>query len=126
MKRIWVAVFALIFVTALCFTERRSSNNVTEEITNYLDYSVNLIENNDFEQAEFFEDKIQDTWDKKEAILFIFTPHDRFNTFETEIQSLNSMLKTKQYEEYIVNAKNASKNLSHINESENLKVQNIL
>lgn len=126
MKRIWVAIFALVFVISLCLTERRASNSITEDITNYLDYSVDLVENNEFEQAEFFANKIQDTWEKNETILFIFTPHDRFNTFENDIRTLNSMLKTKQYDEYIVSATNASKNLNHINESENLKIQNIL
>ena len=126
MKRIWVAVFALVFVTTLCLTERKASNNITEEITNYLDSSVDLVENNEFDKAELFSEKIQETWDENEATFFIFTPHDRFNTFENDIRALNPLLKTKQYDEYITIATNASKNLNHINESESFKIQNVL
>lgn len=126
MNRIWVAVFALIFIISLCLTERGLSNKITNEITNGLDKSIILVENQKYDEAKIYAKEVQNNWKKQEGILFIFTPHDRFNTFEDHIRSLDSLLETEQYEDYIVNAKKSSETLNHINESENLKIENIL
>ncbi len=125
MKRIWFAIIAFIIMIGLCVSERFITDNITNEITQTINFASDLVKEEKYEEAKVYANKAQDLWKKKQNILFLFTPHDRYNMFEEYINSLDTWLEVENYEQFLVEATKADLNLNHINQSEDLTFANI-
>ncbi len=126
MRRMWFAAVAFLLIIVLCICERFISDAITDEISCSISYAEQFVKEGEIEQAMLYTDKAQQIWNEKQKIMFLFVPHNQYNNFEEYINSLDLFLKTEDYNGFLIEAKRAQENLKHINNSNELNLENIL
>ena len=76
MKRIWVAVCAMVLMITLCVIELSFTNSSIDRLTEKLDQAEQKVHDQDYSTAFRLSEEALEVWNSDHKVLSFYTTHD--------------------------------------------------
>lgn len=91
-----------------------------------VDYTVNLINNNNFIAANSSVENLEQTWKNMQKIWATFINHKEIDDVVVSITNLKMYTKLQDKKEALVYAEQLKQNLDHISKKQKIRLENVL
>lgn len=126
MKRIWIAVVAIILIVGACIAENILTTTMPEKVDEKIKMSKICVQKGEYEAAESMIAEAKEDMQFTQSVLSTFTPHTRFDYIEHNISLLESLLENEEYDTFLVVSEQSDDLIEYIEQAEKLKIENIL
>ncbi|MDF2866333.1 MAG: hypothetical protein K0R72_1151 [Clostridia bacterium] len=90
-----------------------------------VEYTMNLVQNNNFDGANTHIIELEKTWGNMRNIWSIFIMHDEIDDIETALVNFKTYIKLKNKEESLVYSELLKQNLGHISKKQKITIENV-
>lgn len=126
MKRIWIAITALIMIIGLCIGEIIWIINITNNIKSQISSVNQLVLNENIDDAISLSEEILNEWDNKHNKLAIFIDHNSLEGIDQTMDIINTCLKTDNIPEFHIEVAKINALLEDLTDTEMPSIYNIL
>ena len=91
MKRIWVAVCAMVLMITLCVIELSFTNSSIDRLTEKLDQAEQKVHDQDYSTAFRLSEEALEVWNSDHKVLSFYTTHDQLEQIDLENVKDNEM-----------------------------------
>ena len=82
MKRIWVAVCAMVLMITLCVIELSFTNSSIDRLTEKLDQAEQKVHDQDYSTAFRLSEEALEVWNSDHKVLSFYTTHDQLEQID--------------------------------------------
>lgn len=113
MKRLYVAVFFLVFAIGLCIFEQYTVESAYKETNEIIDTAMKYLDDEDFEKTAEECKKLDQYWNEKYPYLTAMIEHGSLDDAKMTISSLEELAKNEsdELESELIMAKNQIKSI---------------
>ena len=90
MKRIWVAVCAMVLMITLCVIELSFTNSSIDRLTEKLDQAEQKVHDQDYSTAFRLSEEALEVWNSDHKVLSFYTTHDQLEQIDLSFCSIYS------------------------------------
>ncbi len=126
MKRIWLAITALIMIIGLCIGEIIWIINITNNIKSQISSVNQLVLNENIDDAISLSEEILNEWDNKHNKLAIFIDHNSLEGIDQTMDIINTCLTTDNIPEFHIKVAKINALLEDLTDTEMPSIYNIL
>lgn len=126
MKRIYIALAFLIIAVTVGIFEMFYVTNKIDELNEEIISADNLVKSENYEGAKDVLASAESKWQKNLSIFDILLIHDYVDEISVNLSSMRSYVATQSNENYLAESEGIKKQLTSINDSELVQIENIL
>ena len=97
MKRIWVAVCAMVLMITLCVIELSFTNSSIDRLTEKLDQAEQKVHDQDYSTAFRLSEEALEVWNSDHKVLSFYTTHDQLEQIDLSFAVLLLHLQQGNY-----------------------------
>lgn len=125
MKRIWVAVCAMVLMITLCVIELSFTNSSIDRLTEKLDQAEQKIYDEDYSTAFQLSEEILEVWSNDHKILSFYTTHDQLEQVDLSFSVLTVYLQQGNYDDFLAEKHRAVAQLENVRDNEIFSLHNL-
>ena len=126
MKRIWIAITALVIIVGLCIGEIIWISNITNNIKTQIDSVSQLVSDGNIEDAVSLSEEILDEWDNKHNKLAVFIDHNSLEGIDQYMDVIDTCLVTNNIPQFYIEVAKIDALLEDLTDTEMPSLYNIL
>lgn len=126
MKRIWIAITALVIIVGLCIGEIIWISNITNNIKTQIDSVSQLVSDGNIEDAVSLSEEILDEWDNKHNKLAVFIDHNSLEGIDQSMDVIDTCLVTNNIPQFYIEVAKIDALLEDLTDTEMPSLYNIL
>ena len=126
MKRIWIAITALVIIVGLCIGEIIWISNVTDNIKTQMDSVNELVSDGNIEEAKSLSEEILDEWDNIHNKLAVFIDHNSLEGIDQSMDVIDTCLVTNNIPQFYIEVAKIDALLEDLTDTEMPSLYNIL
>lgn len=126
MKRIWIAVFALIIITGLCIGEIIWISNITDNLKQQIEAVNELVTEKNIDEAISLSQKINNEWTNKHNMLAMCIDHNNLEEIEETMEIIDTCLKTDNIPQFYIETTKINSLIKDVMDTEIPNFYNIL
>ena len=126
MKRIWIAITALVIIVGLCIGEIIWISNITNNIKTQIDSVSQLVLDGNIEDAVSLSEEILDEWDNKHNKLAVFIDHNSLEGIDQYMDVIDTCLVTNNIPQFYIEVAKIDALLEDLTDTEMPSLYNIL
>ncbi len=126
MKRMPGAIIVLISLILLSWINYTLIRNLETKITENIDYSLNAIMSDDYENANDYLQDAQTIFQNSEGYLGAVVRHAELDSAFLSFARLSALLQVQDKDSYIEECEVLKKMIEHISDMESLSIRNVL
>ena len=126
MKRIWIAITALVIIVGLCIGEIIWISNVTDNIKTQMDSVNELVSDGNIEEAISLSEEILDEWDNIHNKLAVFIDHNSLEGIDQSMDVIDTCLVTNNIPQFYIEVAKIDALLEDLTDTEMPSLYNIL
>lgn len=126
MKRIWIAISALITITGLCIAEITWISNITDNLKYQIDSINELVSEENIDEAISLSEEINDNWVKNHNNLAMFIDHNNLEEIDQTMEIIDTCLKTNNISQFYIETAKIDSLIEDILDTEMPNFYNIL
>ena len=100
MKRIWVAVCAMVLMITLCVIELSFTNSSIDRLTEKLDQAEQKVHDQDYSTAFRLSEEALEVWNSDHKVLSFYTTHDQLEQIDLSFAVLLLHLQQGNYDDF--------------------------
>lgn len=101
MKRIWVAVCAMVLMITLCVIELSFTNSSIDRLTEKLDQAEQKVHDQDYSTAFRLSEEALEVWNSDHKVLSFYTTHDQLEQIDLSFAVLLLHLQQGNYDDFL-------------------------
>ena len=113
MKRIWVAVCAMVLMITLCVIELSFTNSSIDRLTEKLDQAEQKVHDQDYSTAFRLSEEALEVWNSDHKVLSFYTTHDQLH------------LQQGNYDDFLAEKYKAAAQLENVKDNEMPSLHNL-
>lgn len=126
MKRIWIAITALVIIVGLCIGEIIWISNITDNIKTQMDSVNELVSDGNIEEAISLSEEILDEWDNIHNKLAVFIDHNSLEGIDQSMDVIDTCLVTNNIPQFYIEVAKIDALLEDLTDTEMPSLYNIL
>lgn len=125
MKRIWVAVCAMVLMITLCVIELSFTNSSIDRLTEKLDQAEQKVYDQDYSTAFRLSEEALEVWNSDHKVLSFYTTHDQLEQIDLSFAVLLLHLQQGNYDDFLAEKYKAAAQLENVKDNEMPSLHNL-
>jgi hypothetical protein len=125
-KRLIILSVSILIIISAGLSEINYLDKTSRYVLSDLEYSKNLIENNNFESAKSGVDSLEETWGDIKTVWAIFVDHDEIGYIEERITAYKANIEQGKKEESLIASEELKRMFNHVVNKQRVRVENII
>ena len=125
MKRIWVAVCAMVLMITLCVIELSFTNSSIGRLTDALDQAEQKIYEKDYSTAFRLSEEAVEVWNNDHKALSFYTTHEQLEQIDLSFAVLLMHLERGNYDDFLSEKNKAAAQLENVRDNEMPSLHNL-
>ena len=125
MKRIWVAVCAMVLMITLCVIELSFTNSSIGRLTDTLDQAEQKIYEEDYSTAFRLSEEALEVWNNDHKALSFYTTHEQLEQIDLSFAVLLVHLERGNYDDFLSEKNTAAAQLENVRDNEMPSLHNL-
>lgn len=125
MKRIWVAVCAMVLMITLCVIELSFTNSSIGRLTDTLDQAEQKIYEKDYSTAFRLSEEALEVWNNDHKALSFYTTHEQLEQIDLSFAVLLVHLERGNYDDFLSEKNKAAAQLENVRDNEMPSLHNL-
>ena len=124
-KRIWVAVCAMVLMITLCVIELSFTNSSIDRLTEKLDQAEQKVHDQDYSTAFRLSEEALEVWNSDHKVLSFYTTHDQLEQIDLSFAVLLLHLQQGNYDDFLAEKYKAAAQLENVKDNEMPSLHNL-
>lgn len=125
MKRIWVAICAMILMITLCVIELSFTNSSIGRLTETLDQAEQKVYEQDYSTAFQLSEEALEVWNNDHKALSFYTTHEQLEQIDLSFAVLLVHLERGNYDDFLSEKHRAAAQLENVRDNEMPSLHNL-
>lgn len=125
MKRIWVAVCAMVLMITLCVIELSFTNSSIGRLTDTLDQAEQKVYEKDYSTAFRLSEEALEVWNNDHKALSFYTTHEQLEQIDLSFAVLLVHLEQGNYDDFLSEKYKAAAQLENVRDNEMPSLHNL-
>lgn len=126
MKRLIAAGGLLVFIIVACVVGNSVIDGAYGKLTNDIPKCISAAQSGDKNQAKSMAQNLEEYWQEKEMLLFIFVNHDTVEDISASLSKLSAFTTPDDFAEYIAECTEIITEITHIKEESRFGLRAVL
>lgn len=125
MKRIWVAVCAMVLMITLCVIELSFTSSSIDQLAEKLDQAEQKVYEQDYSTAFQLSEEVLEVWNNEHKALSFYTSHDQLEQIDLSLAVLLLHLQQENYDDFLSEKYKAAAQLENVKDNEMPSLHNL-